>query len=680
MLSRRSPGARLAMLCLVSVLPCLQGSAAVAELRCLEGAAPSADARWSEIRNLNATYSLPPYADLGQWQARRAWLRDQARVSCGLWPMPQPAPVAAEVFGRVERDGYTVEKVLFASRPGLYVTGNLYRPLGTPGPHPAVLCPHGHWTRGRIEHSEECSAPGRAIGLARRGIVAFSYDMVGFLDSDRLPHAWDDPRLALWGVSAAGLQTLNSVRAVDFLCSLPDVDPTRIGVTGASGGGTQTFLLAAVDPRIAAAAPVNMVSAHFQGGCICENPPSLRVGTFNPELISIMAPKPVLLISCTGDWSADTPTVEGPMVRSIYSLYGEPEGVRWAREEAGHNYNRASRQHAYRFFHEAFFGTPDPAGGEEAPFEPEPDEALRLWTDRQPPADTADLAGLTESLVAGKRRLVEGLLAPSPDERRETARSLRPAYDHALQVERPAPERLVVRECGRQGAPTWTARCHTIGRAGVGDAIPAVWFEPSDAPATGAVLLVSDQGKRTFLDGDGSGPGALARALLREGRAVLAIDPFGVGEAEAPAGRAERAAGTEYFTTYNRVDAAERVQDILTASAYLGGSRAERQEIGVVGLGAGGLWTTLALPYLPREWSAAADLAGFDRGDDGAFLRALPIPLLRQAGDLATALAEAGPERVMLWNAAPTMETATRARWPLRAGRPSGEELAEWFR
>lgn len=669
----------------LALLVATQGSAALAELSCYQNASDRVeDARRTGIRNLNTTYEMPTYRTLEDWQVRREWLRTHARVACGLWPMPTPAPVEAAIYGRVDREGYSVEKVTFESRPGLYVSGNLYRPAGRPGPHPAVACPHGHWTRGRIEHSDECSAPGRAIGLARRGIIAFSYDMVGFLDCDQLPHGWHEDRLDLWGISAAGLQTLNSTRVLDFLCSLPDVDPSRIGVTGASGGATQTFLLAAVDPRVAASVPVNMVSAHFQGGCICENPPGLRVETFNPEIASIMAPKPELLISCTGDWSAMTPTVEGPMLRSIYGLYGEPGNVQWVQENAGHNYNRASRQHAYRFLHEAFFGEPDPSGGEEAPFTPEPDEALRVWSDREPPSDRLDLTHLTAALVEDRKRVVDGLFSASPDERRETAELLRTAYEHALLVERPAADRVTVEGLATEHGHDWSCRRLVLGREGHGDAVPALLFEPTDAPVRGAVLLVGEGGKGEFLDGGGAGPGRLARALLAAGRAVLAIDPFGVGEAAPPAGAPDRAAGVEYFTTYNRVDAAERVQDVLTGYAYLEG-RLRMPRTGIVGTGKAGLWCALAMPYLPRECRLAADLCGLDRSDDAPFLHELPIPLLRQAGDFATALACAGPGQLRLWDLSASALAAThdvgggRTTLTVDHGRPDDQDLAAWL-
>src|SRR2546426_1367857 len=130
--------------------------------------------------------------------------------------------------------------------------------------------------------------------------------MIGFGDSKPIGHTLRDARMDRLGMSLGGLQLWNSMRALDFLRSLPEVDPERIGCTGASGGGTQTFLLAAVDDRVRASAPVNMISADFQGGDLCENAPDLRVDTFNVEIAALTAPRPMVMISNTGDWTKTT--------------------------------------------------------------------------------------------------------------------------------------------------------------------------------------------------------------------------------------------------------------------------------------------------------------------------------------------------------------------------------------
>ncbi|MBO0721973.1 MAG: acetylxylan esterase, partial [Blastocatellia bacterium] len=254
---------------------------------------PDEDRRQTEIRHIDFTYTLPEYRTKEEWLARADELRKQILFSAGLWPMPEKHPLKPVIFGKVEREDYTVEKVYFESLPGYYVTGNLYRPRTAAGKLPAVLLPHGHWDYGRFENNELNSGPLRAANFARQGYLAFAYDMVGYGDNTAITHRFADhnvtKREALWNVTLLGLQLWNSMRSVDFLLSLPEADPERIACTGESGGGTQTFLLMATDDRIKLSAPVNMVSFIMQGGSLCENAPNLRIDTNNVEISALMA-------------------------------------------------------------------------------------------------------------------------------------------------------------------------------------------------------------------------------------------------------------------------------------------------------------------------------------------------------------------------------------------------------
>jgi hypothetical protein len=272
----------------------------------------------SPYRTLDDRFAPPKFTTVDQWNARRAYLREHVLASAGLLPMPPKTPLNAQIVGEIKKTDYTVAKVYFESLPGFFVTGNLYRPIGA-GPFPAILSPHGHWAYGRLENTLLNSGPGRAINLARQGFVVFTYDMVGYNDSQQVPHTFSGPREYLWGLSLSGLQLWNSIRSLDFLESLPDVKRDAIGMTGESGGGTQTFLASAVDDRIAVSVPVNMISLHMQGGCLCENPPGLRLETTNVEIAATIAPRPLLMVSATGDWTGETLENEYPAVRSVYN-------------------------------------------------------------------------------------------------------------------------------------------------------------------------------------------------------------------------------------------------------------------------------------------------------------------------------------------------------------------------
>ena len=369
-------------------------------------------------RTLNDTFDPPRVTDAAAWNARAAHLREHVLASAGLLPLPERTPLNTQMFGEVKRADYTVAKVYFESLPGFFVTGNLYRPLGA-GPFPAILAPHGHWAYGRLENTSLNSVPGRAINLARQGFVVFTHDMVGYNDSRQLPHTFGGERETLWGLSLAGLQLWNSIRALDFLESLPYVRRDALGVTGESGGGTQTFLLSAVDDRVAVAAPVNMVSLHMQGGCLCENAPGLRLETTNVEIAALFAPKPLLLISATGDWTKNTLEREYPAIRNIYSLLDAPDRVHAVRVDAEHNYNRESREAMYAWMARWLQGAAADVKRPERSFTPESPADLLVFHGRPLPPH----AVTQDELVGGWIDAARRQLSPSaPDHQRRALR------------------------------------------------------------------------------------------------------------------------------------------------------------------------------------------------------------------------------------------------------------------
>ncbi|MFQ5790835.1 MAG: alpha/beta hydrolase family protein, partial [Acidobacteriota bacterium] len=323
-----------------------------------------------------------------------------------------------------------MEKVYFESYPGFFVTGNLYRPLGRKGPFPGLLSPHGHWSRGRLHSDDAGSIPGRCINLARQGYVVFTYDMVGYNDSSQLKHSFHDE---LWATSLMGLQLWDSIRAVDFISSLPDVDPNRLGCTGASGGGTQTFMLMAVDDRIKVAAPVCMISAHFQGGCECENAPLLRLETYNVEIATLMAPRPLILISATGDWTKNNPTVEYPDIRSTYRLFGAEDRVKSVQFDAGHNYNKDSREAVYPWFGRWLLPTTDTAKLKEQPFTVEKDHDLLVFTEADPrPSHALNADQLKNYLIESARTQIERLKPTHAAPLKRFRRTMSVALEHTL--------------------------------------------------------------------------------------------------------------------------------------------------------------------------------------------------------------------------------------------------------
>ena len=244
--------------------------------------------------------------------------------------------------------------------------------------------------------------PGRAINLARQGFVVFTYDLIGYNDSRQLVHReFGGSREKLWGLSIAGLQLWSGIRGLDFLESLPYVRRDALGATGASGGGTQTFLLAAIDERVKAVVPVNMISLHMQGGCLCENLPGLRLDTNNVEIAATIAPRPLLMVSATGDWTTNTMEREYPAVRALYALEGAADRVHAVRFAAVHNYNRDSREAVYAWMARWLQSAPADVRRPESAFTPEPLPDLLVFHQRTLPAGRGDRCRVDEQLDRG---------------------------------------------------------------------------------------------------------------------------------------------------------------------------------------------------------------------------------------------------------------------------------------
>lgn len=372
------------------------------------------------MRDLNGSFPFTPVPDEDDWAPRRAEIEKRILVASGLWPMPEKTPLNAVVHGRVERDDYTIDRVFFESLPGHFVTGSLYLPKNRKGKIPGILCPHGHWPDGRFmdvgvgtaelkkqietkAEERECAArsplQARCVHLARMGCAVFHYDMIGYADSIQFPlHRHGAGKEGFLSPAADsrlqtffGLHTWNSVRALDFLLSQEGIDETRIGCTGASGGGTQTMMITGFDQRIKAAFPCVMVSTAMQGGCTCENSHYLRINQGNVDIAALTAPRP-LGMTAADDWTKELESKGLPDLKGLYARLGVPDNVTaHIATQFPHNYNLPSRLAMYEFFNKHFkLGQKSPVQERDFTFSPKAD--LTVWT-AEHPAPSGDAIG-----------------------------------------------------------------------------------------------------------------------------------------------------------------------------------------------------------------------------------------------------------------------------------------------
>jgi dienelactone hydrolase len=560
---------------------------------------PTNDSRNTEVPNTDTHFSMPVYKTRAAWEARAAKLRKQILFAAGLEPMPGRNPLTPQIFGRIENDGYSIEKVLLQTLPGYYLGGNLYRPLGKKGRFPGVLSPHGHWSYGRLEHQPLASIPARSINLARQGYVVFAYDMVGYNDTLQTPHAFGNPREQLWSFGPLGLQLWNSIRSVDFLQSLPDVDAERIAMTGESGGGTQTFLATAVDSRITYSTPVNMISAIMQGGSPCENAPGLRLGTSNLEIGALMAPRPMLMISATGDWTRNTPTEEYPALRSIYELYDKAAELETIQIDAPHNYNQQSREAMYRFFGKRILGDREEKKFAERNIKVEKLQDMLALHGRALPENALRYEQLVEQWIAAATRQSEETSEP---------KVLQERLALALAAEWPA---KVLSE--RQGEKI------VLSRQGSGDRVPGIWVEAGKQAALVVHADGAEAGKRL----------AAVQEMTGKRVSVLLIDAFQTASAVAPRDRS-----VKHFAAFNQTDDACRTQDILTALAFL--KQSGFSDVRLLGVGKAAVWALFAAAVSETPVKLEADLKEF-AGTDADLLDSFFVPGIQRAGGVKAA-------------------------------------------
>lgn len=596
----------LALLLLFSLAPALADVP-----RALPAGTLPDDARLAPPKSLNGYFPFTPPASKAEWDKRADYVRRQILISQGLWPLPTKTPLNAVIHGKIDFPDYSVEKGYFESSPGFFVTGNLYRPKNVKGKVPVVLFAHGHWQNARLSEESEDNlrkeiATGQerferggrsrfqsmCVQLARMGCVVWQWDMLSDSDSHQFSrnvvHGFAKQRPEMntaenWGLyspqaeahlhSIMGLQTWNSIRSLDFVLSLPEVDPARTAMTGASGGGTQTMLLAAVDPRLALSFPAVMVSTAMQGGCTCENASLLRVNTGNIEFAALFAPKPQGLTTAD-DWTKELSTKGFPDLKKLYTLLGAPDNVLIQRgEHFPHNYNAVSRSAFYTFLNRHFqLGFKDPVV--EHDYDVLSRDQLTVW-------DTGHPEPARES-PEFERQLLKYLADDADKQLRASAASperLRQEIGSAVEV-------LIGRTLAGAGETEWelknkTDRDSYVEMSGLvrnkthDEELPVVWLYPKKWNGR-AVVWLDDAGKSALYAADGSVKPAVQQ-LVNSGATVLGADLLFQGEFLAdgqPVKETRRVAdnareAAAYTLGYNHSLFAQRTHDILTLVKYL---------------------------------------------------------------------------------------------------------------
>jgi len=296
-----------------------------------------------------------------EWEAKRPKLKEQFLDMLGLWPLPEKTPLKATVTGTLERGDVSIEKLHFQSKPGLYVTGNLYRPSPKRerGKLPAILYVCGHSGRGR--DGNKTAFQDHGMWFASNGYVCLVVDTLQLGEIAGKHHGTYNLNRFWWqsrGYTPAGVECWNGIRAIDYLVTRPDVDPERIGVTGISGGGASTVWICAADDRVKVAVPVSGMSdlesyvtnKVINGHCDC----MFFVNTYQWEwttALALFAPKPLLFANSDNDtifpMDGNRRIIE--RLRKCYDMLGHKENVDEYVSKGGHDYRPDLRVAIFAF-------------------------------------------------------------------------------------------------------------------------------------------------------------------------------------------------------------------------------------------------------------------------------------------------------------------------------------------
>lgn len=445
------------------------------------------------------------------FEERRKLDRVELMKSLGLDPLPQRSPLNARITNTLKRSGYRVEMLTFESRPGVIVTANVYVPEPLPTAKvPVILNPNGHWPHKKSATPVQSTALGQVL----RGYIAITIDSPGFSFEGDTPierrelGTHDDLRLVAASMNATSIYVWDLMRALDYAATRKDSDMSRVGITGASGGGLATLYAFAADERITCAVPVCYpVSMAVQpdNGCLCNHVPgTLQIGD-RADLLGLRAPAPVLLIGATGDreFPPQGTVHSSEKLAKLWSLFGAQTKVGHVLVESGHDYNQPMREAAVGFFDRWLRGVGDGSPVPEPALQPEPEDSKELVAAREGQHSTTTMRQLA-------------IDALSPPFRPTATWEQVVAINGGKPARAPFDLKVLVEGAGdRPSIVTFTSE--------PGLSIPALIYEPAGARKA-SLVLVSDQGKLAAVrEFD-------VPALVAAGYACCCIDARGCGE------------------------------------------------------------------------------------------------------------------------------------------------------
>jgi dienelactone hydrolase len=597
-----------------------------------------------------------PPASRDAWAARRKALRERMFAAMGGIPA-EPAPLDVQEKGTLKRDGYHIEKVVIRTRPGVWMTSSLYVPEGAKKA-PAVLAVHGHWAGARRDPVVQA----RCLGLVKLGFVVLAVDAFGAGERYTKPASGTYHGAlfgaSLWpaGLSLLGMQVYDNRRAVDYLCTRPEVDPARIGVTGASGGGNQTMYAGALDERLAAVVPVCSVGnyqAYLKAACcVCEVLPGALRFTEEGDVLGLVAPRALMVVNASKDsfqFSVGEAEKSLARAKAVYGLLGAEEKVKHAVFESPHAYNQAMREAMYGWMTRWLKGEGDGKPIPEPKHEVDKPEDLACFADLRRPADML----FPPSFAAREARKLLAPFAKGPPAHKEAWEAQAVVLRGRLREEvfgdfpaaredMPAAFGEPTEEGGRRTTPL------TVEPEAGMPLAALVRFKPAKGKVPACVVL--------HLDGkDAALKAPEAQALVEAGFSVYAPDLRATGAAK-PAGDAVRDApdhnSAEHAVWVGRPLLGQWAFDVRCLFDFLEKQPGLDGRLALLGLGQAGLVALCAAALDDRVAAAAVvdaplTLVG-ETGYPSGTRMGLLAPGLLKVGDVPQLAALAAPRPLLV--------------------------------